>query len=502
MAPPAPPLGRPTLTGRGISSRVGDSDAPPTLSRRALAATLAAAGLTAGLPRELLASPWLAQADDEPRFLWPFDIDGDGVVGASDRSRVAAAIGTRRGGRLHPDERWDPAADVLAEGSVGRHALAQMDRLLGAAVPTRPELICWHYGWYGPRRRRDEPTTVRYLGGNYMSSDRRAEESFNRLKAEFGIGVDMLSWIDDPSIHRAWNDGYLSARNRAQRRLGLLYESPINLRSDGRIDMNPEHRYAPRLREDFRKMARWLRQATERGATLFRLDGRPVIYLFGSHTWGTTHRNLPHVGRTIAQARQDFADEFGAYPYLIGDEALFPGDEKPGLDRLYRAAYFDAVSRYHHYDEALVRRLGDGKAIELAGPYLRRIVELERQTMIGFGQVRNRFTDAPLLMIPSSAAGFAKRGLPSLRASGRQYRQLLEQMQALTDEHLQQRHAARLGSAWLPAPLAIVGSWNEEFEGHALMPAASNRALSAGRHGGFDWLYALRSIYGPLPAQA
>ncbi len=466
------------------------------LTRRRLMRALAACGLAGSIPAKAVASALAPQGDDRPRYLWPFDTDGDGMIGAADRALVAEALGTRRGDRLVPSGDWDSSADVLAEGSVGRHTLARIDELVGTTVPRRPDLVCWHYGWYGGHRRRREPTTMRYLGGSYASADRRAEEGFNRLKEEFGIGVDMLSWIDKTSVHRAWNEGYLGARNRDRRRLGLLYESPINLASNGRVDFAPAAPYAERLRQDFRKMGRWLATAAERGGRLFRLDGRPVLYLFGSHTWGTTHRNLPHVGRAIARARDTFAEELGTAPYLIGDESLFPGDLEPGLDRLYRAAYFDAVTRYHHYDEALVRRLGDGKGIELDGAYVRRIEGLERATIRGFAGVANRYTGAPLLVVPSSAAGFAKRGLPTLSASGRQYAGLIELVQTISDEHIGRRHAARLGTPWLPAPLVFVGSWNEEFEGHALMPAASNRALPVRPRGGFDWLYALKSVYG------
>jgi len=110
--------------------------------------------------------------------------------------------------------------------------------------------------------------------------------------------------------------------------------------------------------------------------------------------------------------------------------------------------------------------------------------------------VRNRYSGDPLLVIPSSAAGFAKARLPSLLASRDDYAGLLAAMQELTDEHLSNVHAKRLGTPALPAPLVIAGSWNEEFEGHALMPAASNRVLFDKRHGGLDWPYVLKSIYG------
>jgi hypothetical protein len=167
-----------------------------------------------------------------------------------------------------------------------------------------------------------------------------------------------------------------------------------------------------------------------------------------------------------------------------------------GHDRLFRAAYFDAVSRYHHYDAGQIRALGAGDPVRLDAAHVRRLVAKEARTIAAYRSVRNRYSGDPLLVIPSSAAGFAKARLPSLLASRDDYAGLLAAMQELTDEHLSNVHAKRLGTPALPAPLVIAGSWNEEFEGHALMPAASNRALFDKRHGGLDWLYALKSIYG------
>ena len=90
----------------------------------------------------------------------------------------------------------------------------------------------------------------------------------------------------------------------------------------------------------------------------------------------------------------------------------------------------------------------------------------------------------------------AKRGLPGLLASRADYAALLEDALELTYAHLRARHADRLYSSALEAPLVLVGSWNEEFEGHALMPAARNEAVAGRRQHGYDWLLALKSVFG------
>lgn len=341
---------------------------------------------------------------------------------------------------------------------------------------------------------------VRYVGGDYLSTDRRTEEQFNALKEEFGISADVLSWIDNREVLRAYERGYLSASNRTRRRVGLLYESQINLAASGRIDMARNEPHAAKLAQDFRRMGQWLVEAAgDNMSGLLRIDGRPLVYLYGSHTFGPSDRDLPAVGAALIRARDEFAEAFGAYPYLVGDESIFPGDTEVAFDRRYRARYFDAVTRYHHYDEPHIRALGSDSAVRMDARYRQGIVALERRNMEGFGAVRNRHTDASVVVVPSAAAGFAKRGLPSLRASREDYGAWLEAMQELTDEHLADRGRKRLDAAGPESPLVFVGSWNEEFEGHALMPAAQSRALADRRQGGFDWLYAIKSRYGVAP---
>jgi hypothetical protein len=472
----------------------------PCISRRRAIQDALLAAFALAVPRGALARP-----ERSSRFPWPFDIDGDGFISANDRALLASAAPVVRGNRIRPDSDWDARLDFLGRGNVVGDRLAHFDRLApatGTRVPPRPITACWHYGWYGRGRRRGETATVSYLGGDYLSTDRRTEEQFNALKEEFGISADILSWIDDREVLRAYGRGYLSAANRDRRRFGLLYECQINLAAKGRIDFAPDGPHAAKLAQDFRRMGQWLAEAAgPDGSGLLRIDGRPVVYLFGSHTFGPANRDLPAVGDALTRARDGFAEAFGAYPYLVGDESIFPGDTEVGFDRRYRAQHFDAVTRYHHYDQPHVQALGNDNAVRMDAAYRDSIVALERRNMAGFAKINNRYTDEPTLVVPSSAAGFAKRGLPSLRASRKDYEDWLEAMQTLTDEHLQQRHKGRQSEGVQTAPLVLVGSWNEEFEGHALMPAAKSRALAEQRQAGFDWLYALKSRYGVAPVE-
>ncbi len=404
---------------------------------------------------------------------------------------------------MRPGSGWDARLDFAAEGYINEDHVARFERLapLGQnRLPARPTTACFHYGWYGPGRRQRETPTVRYLGGNYQSTDRRTEEEFNDLKAEFGIDADILSWIDDREVLRAFERGYLSAANRGTRRFGLLYESQINLRARGRLSMERGSAAATKLIHDFRAMGAWLRDAASTADTeILFVDGRPVVYVFGSHTFGVNDGQLPDVGRALARARSEFAETFGTVPYLIGDESLFPGDPEVRIDRRYRAAYFDAVTRYHHYDEAFIRELGDGETVNLDADYVKRIVELEQRSAAGFDTVRNRYSDRRVRAIPSAAAGFAKRGLPTLQASRHNYETLLDAMQELVNDAHRGERRRRLAVEAGSPPLVLLGSWNEEFEGHALLPASRSAALADDKHSGFDWLFAIKSRYGSVP---
>ena len=53
-----------------------------------------------------------------------------------------------------------------------------------------------------------------------------------------------------------------------------------------------------------------------------------------------------------------------------------------------------------------------------------------------------------------------------------------------------------VGTALLPAPIYVVGSWNEEFEGHAVFPASFNLSLPEVTQHGFDLAMAIKEIFG------
>ena len=436
--------------------------------------------------------------------IWALDVDGNGTVNVDDRRAIEASLGAARGFSPRPNSGYDFRADLLGRGAVTSLDLEVFDaRARFAPIAPRPIVLCWHYGWYHPLRRVREPTTVTYLGGDYNSDDPAFEDEFNALKTEFGITADMLSWIDsptdqvDPAVGN-YERGYFRAPSLGSRKFGWLYETSINLRSSSPMTLGSRSGRRQRLVDNFRSMARMMldpASGTIRPDVLL-IDGRPAIYMFASHLLGTNLSSLVDVAISLGRARNAFLEVAGVPPYLIGDETLFIGDPELAAGRRLRSTFFDAVTRYHHYDFGAVADFAASAPVRMGGDYLDVVLRNEVRSVEAFEGTINRFNGLPLLVIPSSAAGFAKPGLPTLHASRADYARLLREMLTVTQKHIARTHADRLGTSALPAPLVIVGSWNEEFEGHALFPSSGNRAMVGDGLNGFEWLFAVKDVFG------
>ena len=434
------------------------------------------------------------------------DVDGDGQLGAADTQLMQGALFTSRGFAIEPNTGFDYRADVFARAEIDQDAVDAVSRtigLLGDGVKVsdpRPITVAWHYGWYDRVRRPLLQQTVRYLGGDYLSNDPRVEEEFNRLKNELGITVDAISWIPPrvtPTILRNYQAGYFAASNAATRYVALLYESVLALPGiGGRIDFRSSEARGL-LMSDFVAMARTLVEARDRYPTrVFQFAGRPVVFIFGSHSWGLNPRDVgefEQMAMVVGYAREAFNAVYGEYPYLVGDELLpLASTTSPPPDRVSRAVNFDAIYAYH---AANLKPSATPFAINEAYGALQRL-RLVRATAAVHG-LRNRFTDNRLLIVPSLAGGFAKHGLPILsttRQAYANYVKLLTRFHAQT--YLLQEWPNVVGTTALPAPIYTVGSWNEEYEGHAVLPAQFNLALSDSEQGGFDIAMALKQVFG------
>ena len=434
------------------------------------------------------------------------DIDGDGILGNVDAEVMRRALFTSRGFSIEPNPNFDFRADVFGRGQVDQEALDAVSRTIGLLGndPTlsdpRPIVVAWHYGWYDRVQRPLLLQTVRYLGGDYLSNDPRVETEFNQLKNEFGITVDALSWMPSRvsrTILPNYEMGYFAASNAATRHVALLYEASLSLPAvGGRTDFRSAE-VSDLLVADFEAMARTMVAARDRYATrVWLLDGRPVVFIFASHSWGL-HANdtleLERITIAVHKAREGFRRVYGAYPYIVGDELLSVASSSalPAF-RLSRARNYDAVFSYH---AANLKPTATPFAIDQAYGGLQR-ARLERASQALSGVV-SRFDGRRLLIIPSLAGGFAKHGLPIITAGRHAYADYIKLLVHFHSErYLPQEFPGVVGTPRLPGGIYSIGSWNEEFEGHAVFPAQFNLAFGETEQHGFDWAMAVKQVFG------
>ena len=445
------------------------------------------------------------RAQSAPLVLPPHvaDVSGDGLVTRTDQDIVETALYASRGFNLVPRPSFDSRADVFGRGAIDAATVEAVARSIAryrTAVGTRalrPITVAWHYGWYKSASRPPGLQTARFRGGDYVSNDPAVEGTFHDLKNEFGITVDALSWIpvrdrDNGVCQQNYRQGFFAAPNAASRYVCLLYESTIALPPApyGRIDVKSPAVQAL-LREDFTAMARFLVEIRDRQPSrIFRLDGRPVIFLFASHAWGVYP--FPEDSFDIfAELRRRFEDIYGVPPYLVGDELAFSPTGQFSRDRQLRTVNLDAIYRYHH----VAFKPGTGSTA-MSQAYIENQVAVLRRAHVVAGRLRNRFTGRQPLVIPNMAAGFAKPGYPTLEVSRSIYADFLKRIrQAHIAEQAGQSWDEALGTAVLPAPVYVMGSWNEEFEGHTVFPFDFNLSVPQAVQHGFDLAMAIKEVF-------
>ncbi|MCE2539665.1 MAG: hypothetical protein J4G16_04570 [Acidobacteria bacterium] len=458
-------------------------------------------------------APALLRGQEGPPLLPPYvtDIDGSGAIDASDREIVSTALYAQRGFGLTPRPGFDYRADVfgraVVEPLVVDAVTHSIQRYGESTMPTprRPITVAWHYGWYNTLDRPpgSHSQTVRFKGGDYLSSDPEVETTFHDLKNEFGVTVDALSWIPrrlTTGNNRNYFRGFLQAPNVATRHVCLLYEDTLALpATGGRIGfLAPTVQSA--FRDDFVAMARFLRDVRRVSPVrIFALDGRPVVFIFGTHTWGRlplSTREASAMQTTIASARQDFADVYGEFPYLVGEEMQLSSTGQFSADRRTRSRFFDAIYIYHH---AANIKQGSEQRLRMSPLYIQNQITTLRTTYAAATEIRNLFTGRRLLVIPNLAPGFAKSGHPTLEIGRGEYANFMKLLKGMhMEEHILRYWSGELGQAVLPAPVYVVGSWNEEFEGHCVWPFDFNLSVpaeSVEQHG-FDISMALKEVFG------
>jgi hypothetical protein len=341
---------------------------------------------------------------------------------------------------------------------------------------------------------------VWFKGGAYSSRDPKAEAAFNRLKDEFGITVDALSWADpefDGNLNANLYEGYLRAPNLETRHVALLYESLISLqpRTGPRADFT-KRLIRQRLIGHFAAMAELFAHVRdETPARMLWIDGRPVIFLYASHTWGLnvdgTGEQYDLIDATMEEAIAAFEGVFGRPPFLIGEEMTLGLADVFDAGRRRRSANFDGIFVYHHATgDDFVAAGGDF----LGSEYLANVRQVAEQSYIGALGHLNRFTKKRMLVVPSLAAGFSRAGARTLYADRDGYAEFLQQMLRFHEqEYMRTMYGER--AARTPAVVSV-GSWNEEWEGHALFPSEFNLTYSPRVAEGFDYVLAVKQAFG------
>ncbi len=450
-----------------------------------------------------------ADGQEAPVLLPPYvtDVDGSGAINTLDAEIVSTALYAHRGFQLSPRPSFDYRADVLGRAAVDPLVVDSVSHSVRKysespdAPPLRPITVAWHYGWYNSLKRPPGTQTVRFKGGNYRSFDPEVETTFNDLKNEFGVTVDALSWIPrhaNNNNNSNYYKGYLRAANADTRHACLLYESTLALPIwAGRITF-----HAPdvqrRFELDFEEMARFMARVRDLSpARVFTLDGRPVMFIFGTHIWGRlplAPTEVSAMERVIGGALEAFADIYGEPPYLVGEEMQLSATGAFSDDRRIRSSFFDATHIYHH--AANVKR-GREQRLRMSPAYIQNQLAILRNTYTDVTYLRNRFTRRRLLVIPSLAPGFAKPGHPTLELGRGDYADFMKLLKGVhMDGHINPLWSADLGRAALPAPVYTVGSWNEEFEGHCLFPFDFNLSVPDVEQHGFDVAMALKEVFG------
>ena len=430
------------------------------------------------------------------------DVDGNGFIDGVDEEIVSTALHANRGFGLAPRPGFDYRADVLGRAAVDPLVVDSVSHSVQEyaespeRTPSRPITVAWHYGWYNTFDRPPGTQTVRFKGGNYRSFDPEVETTFNDLKNEFGVTVDALSWIPphaNNNNNSNYYKGYLRAPNADTRHACLLYESTLALPSSlGRISFYSSQ-VQTRFDLDFREMARFLlRVRDDSPARVFTLQGRPVMFIFGTHTWGRLPLDVAQVGvleTVIAGAMEAFETIYGQRPFLIGEEMQLSATGEFSEDRRTRSSFFDAIFIYHHASNL---KRGTERRLGMSPAYIRNQIEILRSAYEDTSSVQNRFSGRRLLVIPNLAPGFSKPGHPTLEIDRGGYADFMKLIKRVHT----QGHIMSLGQDAPPAPVYVVGSWNEEFEGHCLFPFDFNLSVPHVEQHGFDAAMALKEVFG------
>ena len=137
------------------------------------------------------------------------------------------------------------------------------------------------------------------------------------------------------------------------------------------------------------------------------------------------------------------------------------------------------------------------RALPVTQRYIENQLTIMRVNYRTMRSVRNVFTGRRIMVIPNLSPGFAKPGFPTLQIGRGAYTDFLKLLRDVhLFEYIETEWHGELGTRHLPAAMYIVGSWNEEFEGHSIFPFDFNLTVPEPLQHGFDLSMAVKEAFG------
>ncbi|MBK7977760.1 MAG: glycoside hydrolase family 99-like domain-containing protein [Deltaproteobacteria bacterium] len=316
----------------------------------------------------------------------------------------------------------------------------------------------WKLGWIGDRT--DPP--IEPVLGKYSSLDPKVAEQHIRWATEHGIDFFVLSWWpQDPEIERRAQEGFLKARNLADIKFCLLYESQGLAFHPGLGTVN----FGGATVEEFLRHFDTIADRYFTNPSYLRIDGRPVVMLYITRTYTGLYPDAIHQLRRRMRKR-------GFDLFLVGDEIFWKvkrGDTLEADQREpvpSRVQLFDAITSYNLYEgefqqhrgyRGLPRLLADSAKL------YRRYREASGSRTVLFPQVLPGYNDRVMRLAAIDHFPIPRRVRPSAPDGST----LATYIERLAHPFLDPRN-----------PVVLVTSFNEWNEGSEVEPTKPSVATS------------------------
>jgi glycoprotein endo-alpha-1,2-mannosidase len=317
-----------------------------------------------------------------------------------------------------------------------------------------PVVGAYYYPWYGSfAGGHDWNSTLRQhlnpqeppASGYYDSRSNATIEAHIDQSHLGNISFWAMSWWGPTSAEETTIRTKILTHPRAgELKYAIHYESTGRL---GSFDNPNFSNFVP----DFQYLA----QNYFNNANYFKIDGRPVVFIYLTRAYFNTQ-----AGRdAVASLRQTMNNQFGIDPYLVGDDVF------PGQNNAQRAALWDAITDFDVYGSALQTLGSTTTAVNSLASQFQSARQLANSVQRGF--------------IPAVSPGFNDRAVRSGHSAAPRY---LTNVPGSAEGSL---YSALLNQAVLPNldpaghNLLMVSTFNEWHEDTQVEPTIVANPTSA-----------------------